>query len=589
MKQLHYDCGCSFDIDETQGLILGKPSIILDFENLPDCPLVWELLGSGRTKGVFQLESNLGRHWAKKLKPEKMEHLSALGSILRPGSLNSKNEEGVSMTELYCLRKNGIIPVEYFHPSLEPILKDSCGVLIYQEQILEIAKQLAGFTLQEADTLRKSVGKKLAELMAKVKLEFIAKAEKFGVVTKSEAETIFENIEKSQKYLFNKSHAWSYAVLGYETAYCKAHFPLQFFTNYLYYAKDKQDPMQEIKEVVTDAKSFGFEVVPPKFTKLKKHFSVDDNCIEIMFGLSDVSGIGEKNVDKMKANAAKIPTPITTWTWYEFLTLFSDLCTSTVVRSMIQVGAMRHLPHDRKWMLAEYEAYLELTKAEKVGIASLSQPIYKEKAKKERGVDGKLKSIRDADGEIIYEKVLDEDGQPIILDEPRPAQSLQEALTNILARPGVVSTRRRDKVQSILDLLKTPPTSVTDSPLWISKIEEEKLGISLTLAKISSSYTPNADTTILEYQKGKRAETFVIACEIADFREIKIKNGDHRGRPMAFLTVSDEGATMEDVVVFPDVYEEFGNRIFQGNTVEMTGQRDRKKGSFFVSSINQVG
>ncbi len=461
--------------------------------------------------------------------------------------------------------------------------------MIYQEQILEIAKLLAGFTLQEADTLRKSVGKKLVELMAKVKLEFITKAEQVGIVTKEEAEAIFDNIEKSQKYLFNKAHSFSYAVLAYETAYCKTHFPLQFFTNYLYYSKEKQNPIEEIQKVVTDAKSFGFEVVPPKFTKLRKHFWVDDNYVDIMFGLADIKGVGEKHVEKMKANALAMPTPVTSWSWYDFLTLFSDQCTSTTVRKMIEVGAMSHLPFDRKLMLTEYEAFSALSNAEKNGIAGLSQPTYKEQARKVRNEDGKLKSVRDAAGDIIYDKILDDNHNPIVLDHPRPATTLQMALQNILDRPGVVSTRRRDKVKSILDLLIDPPTSVKDSPLWLSKVEEENLGISLTLAKITSAYTPQADTKIVDYVNGKSADLFIIACEIQDFREIKIKKGDKRGEHMAFLTISDETGTMEDIVMFPEVWEEFGNRVFVGNTVELVGKRDYKKGSFFVDSINQVG
>lgn len=162
------NCGCQFKIDEESIKKFGKsiewykengkrPPVLVDWHNLPDCKLVWEMLAEGRTKGVFQLESNLGRTYSKKLKPESIEHLSALSSILRPGSLEDRDENGVSTTDHYCLRKNGLEPVTYPHESLKQILERTYGIAIYQENSLEIAKKIAGFSLGEADTLRKCV------------------------------------------------------------------------------------------------------------------------------------------------------------------------------------------------------------------------------------------------------------------------------------------------------------------------------------------------------------------------------------------------------------------------------------------------
>jgi DNA polymerase-3 subunit alpha len=163
----------------------------------------WQLFADGRTKGVFQLESNLGKNWSKKVAPNNIEELSALIAIIRPGTLKAF-VDGKSMTQHYVDRKHGREDVTYLHPILEDILKPTYGVLVYQEQSMRIAEKVAGFNLQEADVLRKAIGKKRADLMNEVKKSFIAGAERVGIVTKEEAEEIFGWIEKSSRYAFNK-------------------------------------------------------------------------------------------------------------------------------------------------------------------------------------------------------------------------------------------------------------------------------------------------------------------------------------------------------------------------------------------------
>ena len=193
-----------------------------------DCDQTWNLICDGKTKGVFQLESNLGRSWAKRVKPRDIEELAALISVIRPGCLKAI-QDGKSMTQHFVDRKNGTDQISYIHNSLEPILSNTQGVLVYQEQSMKIAQQLAGFSLQEADNLRKAIGKKKADLMAKIKTQFIKGAENEAIVSREAAEEIFGWIEKSSRYAFNKSHAISYAICAYWSAYAKAHFPLEFY------------------------------------------------------------------------------------------------------------------------------------------------------------------------------------------------------------------------------------------------------------------------------------------------------------------------------------------------------------------------
>jgi DNA polymerase III alpha subunit len=175
-------------------------------ENIPlDCKRTWDLIGKGDTKGVFQLESRLGQTLAKKLKPENMEQLAALLSIMRPGSLNAFKEDGKSVTEHYINKKNGIEPLTCFHPALENALKKTYFEMCYQEQEMQIAVDIAGFNPVEADFLRKAFSKKRADLMSSLKEKFLAGCKTKGLVTEEEAEKIFEWIKASERYSFNKS------------------------------------------------------------------------------------------------------------------------------------------------------------------------------------------------------------------------------------------------------------------------------------------------------------------------------------------------------------------------------------------------
>ena len=254
-----FPCGCEFDTKHSNGLSL----INFDTDKISfSCSKTWDLISDGNTKGVFQLESRLGQSMAKKLKPENIEQLSALISIMRPGCLEAIRD-GKSVSNHYIDKKNGLESIDYFHPSLEPILKNTYGEMVYQEQAMEITKTIAGFDLQEADMLRKAIGKKKPEEMAKVKNRFILGSQNVGILNPEQAEELFSWIEKSQRYSFNKSHAISYAINAYLSAYTKAHFPKVFFASYLRFAKDKIDPQAEIKELVQNANEMDITIHTP--------------------------------------------------------------------------------------------------------------------------------------------------------------------------------------------------------------------------------------------------------------------------------------------------------------------------------------
>lgn len=220
-----FECGCKFPIHGEIKKCDGLPAIKIDYENIPlDCPKAWTILDEGKTKGVFQLETQLGMSWAKKLQPDSMSELAALVSILRPGSLKAI-VDGKSMSQHYVDRKHGEEEIKDVHPAIWSILEPTQGVMIYQEQSMKVAQKLAGFDLKQADNLRKAIGKKKADLMAKVKIEFLDGCRNTGIVTDEQAKEIFDIIEKSNRYSFNASHAFGYGVIGYWSAYAKCLSP----------------------------------------------------------------------------------------------------------------------------------------------------------------------------------------------------------------------------------------------------------------------------------------------------------------------------------------------------------------------------
>jgi DNA polymerase-3 subunit alpha len=306
--RISFDCGCSFDANGV-GRSVSSINFSINDINL-DCQKTWSLLSDGNTKGVFQLESRLGQSMSKKLKPENIEQLAALISIMRPGCLEAVRDDK-TVSNHFIDKKNGLESVDYFHPSLEPILKNTYGEMVYQEQAMEIAKDIAGFNLQDADMLRKAIGKKKPEEMGKVKSKFIDGCKNKKIVSETEADQIFGWIEKSQRYSFNKSHAVSYAINAYLSAFTKAHFPLAFFLSYLRLAKDKIKPQEEILELIINAKTMGIEVYKPNLCIKNKEFVVHEK--KIYFGLTNIKNVGESVFEKLNGLIQDIDLAKLSW------------------------------------------------------------------------------------------------------------------------------------------------------------------------------------------------------------------------------------------------------------------------------------
>lgn len=250
-----------------------------------DDPDTYRLLSAGETTGVFQLESSGMKELLVKLKPSCFEDIIAVCALYRPGPLGS------GMVDDFILRKHGKKEITYDFPQLEPILKDTYGVIVYQEQVMLIAQVLARYSLGGADLLRRAMGKKKAEEMAKQKEIFMAGARENELDTKR-AEAVFDLMEKFAAYGFNKSHSAAYALVAYHTAYLKTHYPVEFMAALL--TEDMENTEKVIKNI-NEVRSMGIEVLPPDINASSSSFTVHDNAIR--FGLGAVKGVGGAAID----------------------------------------------------------------------------------------------------------------------------------------------------------------------------------------------------------------------------------------------------------------------------------------------------
>lgn len=529
-KLFQYPCGCSFPVEEKDDAkhILFDPTI----ENINlDCSRTWNLISDGNTKGVFQLESRLGRSIAKKLKPENIEQLSALIAILRPGCLEALRD-GKSVSNHYIDKKNGLESVDYFHPALEPILSTTYGEMIYQEQAMEIAKIIAGFNLQEADMLRKAIGKKKPEEMAKVKEKFLAGTKKLGIVTVEEAEQIFGWIEKSQRYSFNKSHSVSYAINAYLSAYTKAHFPKIFFASYLRFAKDKIDPQAEIKELAQNASEMDITVCVPDLRNLNQNFILKNN--KIFFGLTDIKGVGESVFNKMLLlRDSGVDFSNENWLYIVINILLN--INSTAAKALIQSGAICYTKKSRNSMLFEYELLSELTKKE-------------------------LEHIK---------------------NNLNSYSCIEQAFKELILN-GKSNKNRKAIINTLLSTAINPPRSLVDSAEWLSDSEYSALGCSITCSKVDMYDISMTNATCKDFKNGIIRENIVLCGEIDYVSVTKTKSGKAPGLEMAFVTLVDSTGSIDSVVFFPEQYREYRNILFQGNVVIVKGSRSRSGDAFVI-------
>ena len=273
-------------IEDTLSRIYVVQNKKIDIENIPlDDKVTYKLLQRGDCIGVFQLESEGMRRYLKQLKPTELEDIIAMVALYRPGPMQFIPD--------YIAGKHKKKKIEYLHPKLEPILESTYGVGIYQEQLMQIARELAGFSLSEADTLRKAIGKKIKSLLDAQKEKFISGCEKNGV-KKEISQKIWEWVLPFARYGFNRSHSCAYALIAYQTAFLKAHFPVEFMASLL--TSEKAD-VERIGFLIEECKRMGIEVLPPDINESLKNFTVIPGKNQIRFGLLAIKNVGENIVE----------------------------------------------------------------------------------------------------------------------------------------------------------------------------------------------------------------------------------------------------------------------------------------------------
>jgi len=324
----------------------------IDWSAVPlDDPATYDLLGRGETTGIFQLESAGMRRVLREMKPTCFEDIVSVLALYRPGPME--------FIPRFIAAKHGKIPVEYPHPDLEPILKDTYGIIVYQEQIMQIASAMAGFSLGEADLLRRAVGKKKREVLDEQRAHFVRGSLAQGY-SEEEANRVYDMIVRFADYGFCRAHAAAYAVLAFQTAYLKAHHPVAFMASMLTAVVGNQ---RKTAEYVEDCRRMGIAVLPPDVNESGALFSpvtLRDGTPAIRFGLAAVKNVGTQAIEHLIRERSQRP--------FESLgdlcrRVDPRVCNKRVIESLLLAGALDSLPGHRAQLLAALDDAMEAAAA----------------------------------------------------------------------------------------------------------------------------------------------------------------------------------------------------------------------------------
>lgn len=332
-------------------LIEKNHGLAIDVSTLPrDDEKSFVLLCEGRTSGVFQLESSGIKEVLRKLKPEKFEDIIAVNALYRPGPLGS------GMVDDFIERRHGRQKITYIFPELQPILEETYGVIAYQEQVMKIASTIAGFSLGEADILRKAMGKKKVEVMAEQRLIFLERASKKGFDA-TKAGELFDLMAYFAGYGFNKSHSAAYALIAYQTAYLKAHYPAEFMACLI--SLEASDP-DAMTNYLQEAKDMGIALLPPNINTSEIDFNVVDG--KIIFGLLGIKNVGPASLENIVQERAKKPFADI----LDFCTRI-DLRTSNkrVIENLVCAGAFDTMPGTRAQKYTELAKIIDMATEKK--------------------------------------------------------------------------------------------------------------------------------------------------------------------------------------------------------------------------------
>ena len=352
-------------IDDAMKLVKRNHNVEINFNEVDfDDPKIYELIQSGATVGLFQIESEGMQSLNERLKPTNFEDIIAVLALYRPGPMES------GMLDDFIDRKHGRAQITYMFPELEPILKPTYGVIVYQEQVMQIVQTIGGFSLGGADVVRRAMGKKIKEEMDRLKSEFADGAEKKGF-DRAKAEELFDLIVKFAGYGFNKSHSAAYAMVTFETAYLKAYYPQEFMSALLTSEADNTD---KVVKYVDEVKRLGLDLLPPSIMHSMIEFSPSDHdgTPAILFGLGAVKGVGAKAIESILE--ARDEKPFADLS--DFMArIDSSKVNKRVLEALIKSGAMDSFGYSRRTLLENIEKIVsvgaEAARAKKMAENSL--------------------------------------------------------------------------------------------------------------------------------------------------------------------------------------------------------------------------
>ena len=521
---------CLGEIKRTEG-------IDLDIDAIPlDDPKTYKVFGEGAAFGIFQFESSGMRELLRKAKPERLDDLIALNALYRPGPLKS------GMVDDWVARKQGRTEVKYELPQLEPILSDTYGVIAYQEQVMRIAQALAGFSLGQADVLRKAMGKKDPKVMAKQREAFMEGARAKGVNEKK-ATKIFDLMEYFAGYGFNKSHSTAYAFLAYQTAYLKANYPWHFAAALLTIEAQNTD---KLAMYLAESRDRGIPVLPPDINESQLHFSVEPGK-GVRFGLTAIKGLGDGAIrvilDARARLGGKIPS---LHALCEELDL--RLANKRVFEALVKAGACDSLVGGTTH-------------------APLREPLNVTRARLFAAIDGacdngsRLQRNKDL-GQVDLFGGDAENAGPTIVPLPDVApwseieQLTYEKETLGLYWTGHPMDRYADDLReygarTTADLVpRREAASVT--------IDEGEEAAGEPIARTEGGTAPG---------NGRVAEDISIGGIVSGLRPLKTRKGDR----MCVLTLDDAAGSIE-VVVFPETFKQHGHYAENGRSVLVNGR-----------------
>lgn len=498
-------------LGEAVQIIRDQRGIELDPLKLPDGDeATYRMLGKGETFGVFQLESAGMRRYIQELRPESVSELAAMVALYRPGPMQH--------IPSFCRAKHGDEAIRYPHPDLAEILDETYGVIVYQDQVLLIAQQFAGYTLGEADIMRKAMGKKIAEKMAAERVRFIDGAGARGY-SAADAERIFDLIEPFAGYAFNKAHAVCYGTISYQTAYLKANYPAEYMTAVLRLAPNHPSgAAARVAAAVAECVKLGIPILPPDINKSGVKFEVEelaDGARAIRFGLAIIKNVGESAVEAVVRARAGQPDE-------RFESLFRLCCAvdgrnlnKRILESLIKCGACDELG-ERAALLASLDR-----------VIAASQ----------------------------HEQRAAERGQIGLFGDSAPAPELHIGMEQ--------------------DVPAIPKKTLL---AW----EKEHAGIYLTENPLNDIQTVAREKglrfeSIAELDSEVVGENVRLLALITGVRRIVTRTN----RSMAVLTVEDLGGSIE-CVVFPSTYEKVSDHLFEDRAVYITGRADERNDSLQI-------